>query len=529
MARSLRSPDQPEATWSDEDLGLALRRLELAARFALLALLLATLAVPFAQPNVEGIRAGTSRPYALIPLGFGITAAFLFVLRRPWTARARLDAGFAFLFAASFCTSLFVHWLPYASTDVVRGFSPAALLGLVFALLVPAPPRRLAAALVVSALLDPLALVVTLARGNPSPPPVLWLWLFLPTAGAAGVAILAGRLLHQLGRKLADARALGSYVLLEQLGHGGMGEVWRAEHATLARPAAIKLIRPDRLSARDGAEGERLRRRFEREARAAASLCSPHTIEVFDFGVAEGDVFYLVMELLDGLDLAALVARDGPLPPGRVVAILRQACHSLQEAHEAGIVHRDIKPANLFLCRRGLDLDVIKVLDFGLVKHLDDPEATALTADNVVSGTPAFIAPEQVSGGAVDRRTDLYSLGCTAFLLLTGRLPFEAEGGMAMMFAHVNEPPAPPSSVVPGVPASLDEAVLWCLQKDPDARPASAAAWAEALAAADVPPWTESQAKAWWASYRSQGGAPSDPDSQLTELASTLDLGPGEP
>jgi serine/threonine protein kinase len=214
-----------------------------------------------------------------------------------------------------------------------------------------------------------------------------------------------------------------------------MGEVWRAKHRLLARPAAIKLIRPEVLGAGSDAEHRTVLQRFEREAQATASLSSPHTIRVFDFGAAQDGRFYYVMEFLHGRDLETLVQEFGPLPADRVLYLLRQVCHSLAEAHARGMVHRDIKPANICLCRAGLDYDVVKVLDFGLVK-LGAVNAT-LAGDQMISGTPAFMAPEViVGGGVVDGRADIYAIGGVAYYLLTGQLVFEADSPIQMLRHH---------------------------------------------------------------------------------------------
>jgi eukaryotic-like serine/threonine-protein kinase len=245
--------------------------------------------------------------------------------------------------------------------------------------------------------------------------------------------------------------------------------------------------------------------RFEREAQAAASLRSPHTIEVYDFGVSDTGTLYYVMELLVGYDAQQLVERFGPLPVERVVHLLAQVCDSLSEAHAARLVHRDIKPSNIYVCRYGRQVDFVKVLDFGLVKRVrvfaDDETQLQLTASHVVSGTPAFMAPEQVLGGAeTDARTDLYAVGCAAFWLLTGRTVFEGSTPMDVLMQHVRKEPPPPSrySEQP-VPAALDAVILRCLAKSPDERPQSADELAEALTAAcDPGSWTPVRASEWW-------------------------------
>ena len=225
---------------------------------------------------------------------------------------------------------------------------------------------------------------------------------------------------------LDDGVRVGSYSLIERLGSGGMGEVWLARHQLLARPAAVKLVREATGGA--GEDGHALRQRFAREAQATAELQSPHTVQLFDFGMTDTGSFYYVMERLRGMDLQRMVERHGPLPPERAVFLLKQACRSLSEAHALGLVHRDIKPANLFVCRLGPEYDFLKVLDFGVVSRQGREPMAPITVAGMVLGTPAFLAPELVSGqGSFDGRADIYALGCVAFWLLTGRPPFEAE------------------------------------------------------------------------------------------------------
>jgi len=290
---------------------------------------------------------------------------------------------------------------------------------------------------------------------------------------------------------LESAQTLGSYRLVERIGAGGMGEVWRAEHAHLRRPAAVKLIH----STSSKSAQEQANERFRREAGATARLRSPHTVELYDFGVNEAGDLYYVMEHLDGVDLHTLVAQSGPLAAERVVYLLIQACHSLMEAHEAGLVHRDIKPANLFVCRYGPDHDFLKVLDFGMVRGGGDP---TVTEPGAVPGTPATLSPEQLRG-TVDQRSDLYALGCTAFYLLTGRHVFTSRVP-ALLMDHVSTPPLPPSTVTHNpIPAELEALVLILLAKDPAQRYQSARELRAALQALRLPePWTQERAAAWW-------------------------------
>jgi Protein kinase domain len=328
----------------------------------------------------------------------------------------------------------------------------------------------------------------------------------LPVCIALGVAISISihRVNRALQRERRRSRELGSYELVRELGRGGMGEVWLARHKMLARPAALKLIKFDRVHGSTARAAE-VMRRFEREAQATALLSSVHTVELYDFGRTDGGDFYYVMELLDGLDLDALVERHGPQEPARVVHILRQVCLSLDEAHARGIIHRDIKPANIFLCRQGFELDVVKVLDFGLAAwatKVDGREETRVTRDEELLGTPAFMAPEMVvAKHRVDHRTDLYALGCVAYWLLTGRLLFEHETPMEMAVAHVHTPLASPlfSESMAPVPAALESVIRSVLSKAPDDRPQSARELLTLLGEVEVSEgWTEEKQVRWW-------------------------------
>jgi serine/threonine-protein kinase len=354
--------------------------------------------------------------------------------------------------------------------------------------------------------MDPLAVWIAHLRGLPVPSLAHTLILFSPNYACAIVAVLPSHVLQHVGRRLREAQELGSYQLVEPLGRGGMGEVWRAQHRLLARGAAIKLVRPELLGASNEAEAKTMLRRFEREAQATALLCSPHTIRVFDFGVSRDGTFYYVMELLSGRDLDSLVREFGPVPANRAFYLLRQVCHSLAEAHARGLVHRDIKPANIYVCRMGLEYDFIKVLDFGLVKvnAKRSMQQTLMTGEQATTGTPAFMAPEIILGEAdVDRRADVYALGCVAYYLLTGQLVFEADTPMKMFLQHVQTPPIPPSQRTElRIPRELDELVLACLEKDPNKRPQNAEQvlqMAHACRTCDT--WDSAAAKSWWETH----------------------------
>jgi serine/threonine-protein kinase len=273
-----------------------------------------------------------------------------------------------------------------------------------------------------------------------------------------------------------------------------MGEVYLAEHQLLKRACALKLIRPD------SSADPRALERFEREVRLTATLSHPNTVEVYDYGQAEDGTYYYVMEYLPGLNLAELVERHGPLPPSRVVYLLRQVCGALHEAHAAGLLHRDIKPSNIFAARRGGLEDVAKLLDFGLVRPVATTRVAHLSEEGQILGTPLFMSPEQATGAReLDERSDIYSLGAVAYYLLAGRPPFEGEGGIAVLIAHARDPAVPPSQVRLGIPEDLDRVVLRCLTKDaaerfPDAESLERAL-GECACAAD---WDQDRAARWW-------------------------------
>ncbi len=295
--------------------------------------------------------------------------------------------------------------------------------------------------------------------------------------------VAGGHATHVLRRRVFEARALGRYRLKKKLGQGGMGEVWLAYHPALKTDVAIKVVRGVGAPASAAA-------RFEREISALTGLRHPNTVRVFDCGVTDDGVLYYVMELLEGSTLAELVARAGPLSPGRAVHVVRQAARALAEAHQKGIVHRDLKPGNLFVTSaRGRARLPWKVLDFGIVKLRDDDEASTLTAVGVVVGTPAYISPEQARGDEVDARADVYSLGAVLHFALTGYPPFAASSPMTMMVAHLTAVPEAPSESAPSsIPRALDAVVLRCLAKRPEDRFAGMLDLDAALEACDVPP-----------------------------------------
>jgi hypothetical protein len=321
------------------------------------------------------------------------------------------------------------------------------------------------------------------------------------TAGS-GVATLASQVIYGLHEKALEARQLGQYQLERKIGQGGMGEIYRARHAMLRRPTAVKLV--------SGSGSEERLRRFEKEVQLTARLTHPNTISIYDYGRTPDGTFYYAMELLEGLTVEQLVERHGPQPAARVIHLLLQACGALSEAHGIGLIHRDIKPANIYLCRRGGIQDVVKVLDFGLVRELNrDGDVGGSNVDTVV-GTPLYLSPEAIlSPDRVEARADLYGLGGVAYFMLTGAPPFGGRSLVEICSHHLHTPPEPPSRRR-AVPADLDDLVLRCLAKDPNQRPASAGVLAEALhTCADAGGWNAADAERWWAQIETP--PPSEP------------------
>jgi len=417
---------------------------------------------------------------------------------------AILNLGLAFEVLVAAAISFSETALPRSPDGPVLGTSKVALWIGIVGLLIPNKPRIKFLTALASASTWPLAYVLNLHLYGYEPLPWnrLLVLIHLPYL-MAFVNYFLSRRMWRMEQAVQKARDLGSYHLVSQLGKGGMGEVWRGRHRMLARDAAVKVIRAEMMMQR-GYYSEIARRRFEQEADAIASLRSPHTVHLYDFGVSEDGSPYYVMELLDGISLKALVDRYGPQPVSRVIHILRQVCDSLEEAHRQSLVHRDIKPSNIFACAVGIDYDFVKVLDFGLVKNVSQNESMDLTEPGGIAGTPAYMAPETASGRqTIDSRADIYALGCVAYYLLTGSPVFVEQTAPAMVMAHIYRTPAPLSkrSAAP-VPPALESAVMRCLAKRPEERPQTALEFSRLLAAiADVPEWTSEDAEGWWQSH----------------------------
>ncbi|HEU4682388.1 MAG TPA: serine/threonine-protein kinase [Gemmatimonadales bacterium] len=395
---------------------------------------------------------------------------------------------------------------PMNTQPMISWIGPVILM---FAALAPGSPWKMLVAGFVATSMDPLGMVIAQSAGHYHYGEFHHaLIMHYPSYLLLGVAVVISHAVTRLGQQVTKEREMGSYRLGELLGRGGMGEVYKATHRMLARPAAIKLIQPEVLATRNRGSAQVAVARFRREAEAAAKLRSPHTVELYDFGVTEdGGALYLVMEFLEGMDLETLVRSEGPLPQKRVIHILRQVCESLEEAHAAGLVHRDIKPANIHIGRVGLRHDFVKVLDFGLVKSMTAPpgEDSMATAAGLTPGTPAYLAPEMALGEAVDGRADLYALGCVAYFILTGQLVFEAGSGLQMIAKHIQETPDPPSRRAElDIAPALDRVVLACLAKRREDRPASAAEVDRMLAEIEIAPWSEEDATRWWKQHQPQ-------------------------
>jgi serine/threonine-protein kinase len=414
--------------------------------------------------------------------------------------------------------SLWDNLTPLAPDRPLDTISWLCVLIVMFPLIVPAPPAKALVASLAAASTWPVAFAVGLALGNPSPRAPIVALNFLENYIAVALALVSTNVIRRLGADVLKEREMGSYHLVERLGHGGMGEVWRARHKMLARPAAIKLIRAEALGLQKGPLAEQLLRRFEREAQATAALHSPHSVELYDFGVTAEGTFYYVMEILHGLDLETLVKRFGPVPADRAIHLLLQVCDSLADAHHVGLVHRDIKPANIYTCKRGLKHDFVKVLDFGLVTSAwtqEEDDVSQLTQEGAVPGTPGYIAPEVALGNQpVDGRADLYALGCVGYWLLTGHRVFETGTPMEIAIQHVQAAPVPPSRRTElHIPEALERAILACLEKAPERRPADAEDLAGRLSACELETcWNEQRARGWWDAHMPQSqSAAADP------------------
>ncbi len=435
-------------------------------------------------------------------------------------------------------------WIVIASPSVQRPelsvITGVDLIMVLRAVFVPSRPRRTAS-------LGAIAIVPTVVcaflahRGETDQPFLLPPVMYAAVAliwGLLGVitATLTSRVIYGLRQTASQALRLGQYTLEDKIGEGGMGVVFRARHALLRRPTAIKLLHPS-------VAGKLGLTRFEREVQITSSLTHPSTVAIYDYGHTPAGLFYYAMEYVEGLTLEALTLRFGAQPPGRVIHILRQMCGALYEAHCKGLIHRDVKPANAILCERGGVGDVVKVLDFGLAKELrvadvDGSEASMAvdggrspgeTQAGVLCGTPQYMAPEAIATPtAVDARTDIYALGCVGYFLLTGTEVFPQMSVPDVWAHHLRAVPEPPSHRLGGKTAAgsdLERVILSCLAKDPAHRPKSARDLADVLAGcAQAPEWSEGQANTWWESHRQALASGSQGRQDAESFAPTLEV-----
>jgi eukaryotic-like serine/threonine-protein kinase len=392
-----------------------------------------------------------------------------------------------------------------AYVSMLQLFGTGLMVG-IRAALIPSQPRR---TLVITSLVGVPALlvssfVVPAADGSlglrgfdspvfpwlPTTASVMWLFVVI-------TCTLISKVIYGLRAEVREARRLGQYVLEQKIGEGGMGEVYRAHHGMMRRPSALKLLRSNQT-------GEVQLRRFEREVQLTARLTHPNTITIFDYGRTHDGVFYYAMELLDGANLQRIVAVDGSQPASRVVRILTMACGALNEAHGIGLIHRDIKPANIMLCSQGGERDVVKLLDFGLVKELAVDADAQLTGVSTLVGTPQYMAPESIlDPSSADARTDIYALGAVAYYLLAGVDVFVGKSVLEVCSQHLHQAPEAFASRGADVPAELEAVVLACLDKKPDRRPQSAAELRRRLEACNVGLWDGDSARDWWRRHES--------------------------
>jgi serine/threonine-protein kinase len=403
---------------------------------------------------------------------------------------------------------------------------PTLQLHIVLALraaLIPSTPRRTAALGTIGAAIVAAGSYLYFVHGLEIADPlyirvmtgVVLIWCITAVASST----LVSHVIFGLRRRAREAAQLGQYTLVEKIGEGGMGAVYRARHALLRRPTAIKLLLPERTNERDLA-------RFEREVQLTSRLTHPNTIAIYDFGRTSDNVFYYAMEFVDGVSLERLVEDDGPQPPARVIHLLAQACGALAEAHGVGLIHRDIKPANLLLSEHGWAHDVVKVVDFGLIKDITPSGDPAITMADTISGTPHYMSPEAIlDPGHLDGRSDIYALGAVGYWLLTGKVVFE--GGSAWEVCSrqlLSMPVAPSTHLERPLPEDLERIILRALEKAAGSRFGSAVELRSALlACGDAGAWSAAQADAWWAGYRKRSSPA--PGRASTRLRLSVDLG----
>jgi serine/threonine-protein kinase len=436
-----------------------------------------------------------------------VSAWVWWAVRRPKRSVTMLVGGDALLpFLINLGAAVVAPYVPQGFGLTFIPMLVSALALMLRAAFVPSPPHRtiwigaLASLPMVWAQYE-MAAVSGKLPGFATPAIVALATTGWSAAVVVGTALIS-REIYGLRTQVAKAQRLGQYTLERLVGEGGMGSVYVARHARLRRPTALKMLSPERTSPEAIA-------RFEREVQLTSQLTHPNTVAVYDYGRTPDGVFYYAMEYLDGVSLAQLVDEHGPQPAGRVIHILRQAADALVEAHMLGLIHRDVKPANILLCERPGNADVVKLLDFGLVKDIR-PDSTsksdpALTRADAITGTPLYLSPETITDPAsVDHRVDIYALGAVGYCLLTGVPPFQGRSTVEVCAQHLHTAPLPPSKRLgKPVPAELEALLLACLAKKREERPESARELCRQLAeCAARTPWSEDEARAFWVGWR---------------------------
>jgi serine/threonine-protein kinase len=466
---------------------------------------------------VVGALAG--EPFSPVLLGFHVLVVLVLgfcaapLCRRSTVSSLKLRIAELMIFGSPAVFFLMVQHR-VSVEDAGRGIMPPLLpfwllLIFMYGMFIPNTWRR-AAPVTGAMALAPILLIAGMAFVYPHVASALTVIGFVQHVLVLLVAVVAAvfgtHLINTLRREVFEAKQLGQYRLIKPLGAGGMGHVYLAEHQMLKRPCAIKLIHPDE------AIDPRVLARFEREVRTTARLSHWNTVEIYDYGRTNDGTFFYVMEYLPGLSLEELLERHGPLPAERVVHFLRQICQGLGEAHAIGLIHRDIKPGNVFAAQRGGLYDMVKLLDFGLVKPVTEAPSARLTRDGGVSGTPLFMSPEQARGlDNLDPRSDIYSVGALAYALLTGRPPFDGTNPMEVMIAHVRDEAVAPSKHQADVPADLERVILRCLAKRPEDRFQDVDSLEQALAqCAAANQWTQAHAVRWWRENERPAATPSE-------------------
>lgn len=406
-------------------------------------------------------------------------------------------------------------------TQTIPGVSWLCVWILAFPIVFPCPLGKLGFTIFLSVSLEPLVMILYRYSGKNIEVSTI-VDTSIDNYIIAIVSLILAHVIHNLGKEITKARKMGNYSLKKLIGKGGMGEVWSAQHTMLKRPAAVKLVRKDNFADLDPRQVRGLLHRFELEAQCTATLHSPHTIALYDFGHSEQGDFFYVMELLDGIDLDTLVKNSGAISYQRTIFLLQQICDSLLDAYLNGLIHRDIKPANIFLCKYGHKYDFIKVLDFGLVKsdtqlRHDDPQITQV---GMITGTPNYMAPEMPQGLEIDHRYDIYALGCVAYWLLAGDFVFSVKNSLDAVIAHMNQKPVRISErTAQFIPEELDRLIMDCLEKKREKRPQDIGEFLNRLNNIKIiNPWTQQDAKDWWQSFQNQQAIPTEETELITDF-----------